>query len=64
MLASAAPEPHVQRFLRAAAATLCHHSVVASSADPKHLVPHLDPKFVVPALGVAAPLAVSLQEGL
>ncbi|KAL4448489.1 hypothetical protein ABPG75_005708 [Micractinium tetrahymenae] len=61
MLTAAAPEPHLQRFLRAAAATLCDHSVAASSADPKRLVPRLDQKFVAPVLGVAAPLAIGGQ---
>ncbi|KAL4438185.1 hypothetical protein ABPG77_010546 [Micractinium sp. CCAP 211/92] len=61
MLTSAAPEPHVQRFLRAAAAALCDHSVVASGTDGKLLVPRLDPNCVLPGLKVAGPVVIGGQ---
>ncbi len=64
MLTSAAPEPHVQRFLRAAAAALCDHSVVASGTDPKLLVPRLDPNCAFPGLKIAAPVVVRSREGM
>ena len=61
MLTAAAPEPHIQRLLTHLASTLCDHSVRASAADPRRLLPTLDSKFVDPVLGVAAPLAVGGQ---
>lgn len=59
MLTAAGPEPHVERLLGWAAATLCDHSVRASAAAP--LLPCLHPKWADPALGVAAPLAAGGQ---
>jgi len=61
MLTAASTEPHIQRFLWAAAAMLCDHSVTASSADPRSLLPALHAKHVDPAMGVAVPLAVGGQ---
>ena len=72
MLTSAAPEPHIQRFLVAAAAALCGHSVVASpcTADRggsgcggggKRLLPSLDRKWAEPRLGLPVPLVLGGQ---
>ncbi|KAI3426224.1 hypothetical protein D9Q98_008600 [Chlorella vulgaris] len=56
MLTAAAPEPHIQRLLASAGATLCSHSVCAA-ADPAALLPRLDPKWQEPSLRLQLPLA-------
>lgn len=60
MLTAAGPEPHIDRFLDAAAATLCDHSM---HADPRALLPRLDAKWVEPSLGLPVPLALGGQLG-
>lgn len=61
MVTSAGREPHVQRFLAAAASELCDHSVTA--IDSSRLLPTLDAKWKEPSLGVTAPLARGGQLG-
>lgn len=61
MLTAAAPEPHIQRLLSSLASALTDHSVRAAAAEPRRLLPTLDARWVDPALGVAAPLAVGGQ---
>jgi hypothetical protein len=63
MLASAGPEPHIQRFLAAVVSALCDHSVTAAAADPRCLLPALDAKWAEPSLGVAAQLALGGRLG-